>query len=894
MIRAAGVVLIVALLSGAPRYDESVHHAVVYALARLADLPQDRSSFLADASQSLDENDSTTAFSFSKLLSSGRELFDGSASLDYQRLKGGTPVRELSKFQKLRDLPHMVSGQGFHALTEHREVVERWHVERIQRAQAQGRQDLADLYFGQYLHYVADAVVHPKDPMLGHAREGHDPDRPEGEKLRIMMHLASRKIEEYKAGRLTALREADYDTLRAQPPALDARRESIAAAVENHWRPDRIDGLRAVYQKVNPLRNPIDATDPEGLLDRERAANSAHQVRKALQKITGQAEPIALRKIVLDANGDPADAPRSIEHLGIATLIAHHREFQQERERSVVRAVEWSIHAAIEKGKQGLYPWLPPKGPGGVALNPGLNLPDLGDVRQITLDPTGQVVIDAARGRFPLPEVRARSFAQILRTVAAGEVPFVTIGSEASDRPGYARVTLSPTLRGTREGALLLRADLQFKGIFAEYAFGDALDVNGPSDTLVRGFPGPGGEYLRFWITSSGLELRNDGGRLVRSRHGMRINSETYLMGEPVRDRAMEAYAANLSAQWDKLSERIWEFAAVEELALDCALAFWVRNHQVRVHEAIWLIPPSFDHTPDHVPVIVSVDRQLSIAGGVALTPEEAARAPGRMLLSAVATALDRGDQTSGTPLLRRLGIGLLVTALMVGLFALGAWGLKRALGQSVPLRSAFRIWGRLVGSWAALAIVAAPLVHGPWLSTFDRNFLAFFLVVFVPPALLPLSRKTDLLLCDRRTAWMTLAAPVTAAVLGFGTAVVTVMIVGLVPTPALEWTLTAQLAPATTVTDSCTSLIAKDRTSGPKVLPVPLSLPASSRVFELRAPVIDNAGDRVLVVPSSSPLLPVGKVQRVRWPSDRWIRPGVFHYTVDGEPPDQRPRSDE
>jgi hypothetical protein len=891
MIRVAGMVLMAFLLAGEPRYDESGHHAVVYALARLANLSQQRASLLADASQSLDENDSTTAFSFSKLLASGRELFDGSASLDYRKLKAGTPIRETATFQKLRDLPHMVSGQGLHALTEHREVVERWHVERIQWAQQQGRQALADLYFGHYLHYVADSVVHPKDPMLGHAREGHDPDRPEGEKLRIMMHLVSRKIEEYKGGSLTPLTDGDYRGLRARPPTLDAGRESIALAVENHWRPDRVDGIRAVFQKVNPWQNPIDAVDPEGLLDRERAANAAHQVRKALQKVTGQAEPIALRKIVLDANGDPPDAPRPIEHLGIATLVAHNQRFQKEREQSVLRAVEWAIHGAYEKAKDHLgVPWLPPKGPGGVALNPGLSLPDLGDVRQVTLDPTGQVVIDAARGRFALPAVRARSFAQILRTVAAGEVPFVTIGTQASDRPGFARVVLSPTLRGTREGALLLRADLQFKAIFADYSFGDALDVNGPSDTLVRGFPGMGGEWMRFWITCSGLELRSEGGRLVRSRHGMRINSETWLMGEPVRDPAMETYAAKLSAEWEKLSDRIWEFRAVEELALDCALAFWVRNHQVRVNEAIWLIPPAFDHTPDFVPIVASMDRQLSVAGGVALTPEEAARAPGRLLLSGIATALDRGDQTSGSPLLRRIGIGLGVAVAMIAVFAAGVLALWRGLDRSVSLRSAARIWALLIGSWAAIAFAAAPLVHGTWLSAFDRNFLAFLLVLSLPPTLLRfLCNKAN-----RRTVLLGYGAPVSAGALGFGLAVVTVLIVGLVPTPALEWVLTAQLVPANTVTDSCASAIGKDQASRPKFIPLPRSLPLSVRVFEHQAPKIESAGDRVLRLPSGDPSLPVGELQRVRWPSERWIRPGVYHYTVDGEPPDQRRRSAE
>lgn len=896
MIKLAGLAAVLLLPDPGRRYDESGHHAVVYALARLGDFSPADASLLADASQSLDENDATTAFSMSKLLASARPLLDA-AAFD---LKHGTS----SSLAALRDLPHMISGQGMHALTGHREAVERWHVARIEKARSAGREDMAKLYFGQYLHFVADAVVHPKDPFLGHVEKGHDPDRPEGEKLRLMMTLVSRKMAEFKTGSLTPLQDRDY----AVSPALDSKREAIAAAVESHWRPDATDGLRAVFQKVRPWSNPLDALDPEGLLERERAATAAVYVRRALQTFTGQAEPIHLTRIKLDENGEleeeahgiQPNATRPIDALGLSTLASYSESFREEREASVRRAMKRAFNTGVELA---MTPpgWALPLGPGGVALKPGFSLPDVGDVRQITLGQNGEVVLDTSSGRFPIEGVRPRSLATLLRTVAAGEVPFVSIGTEPSGRPGYAAVTLAPSLRGTREGALLYRADLQFKAIFADYPFGDSLDLNVPTDKIARGFPGIGGEFTRFWITCSGVALENQGGRLSRSRHGMRINSETWLMGEPVPDPAMEAYAARLSSEWEALRERIWEFRAVEELALECALAFWVRDRRVRVNEVVWLLPPVFEHTPEHAPLVAVQDRQLRIAGGVTLTPEERARAPGRMLLFQMAGRLDRGEQAASNPTLYGVLLGACVVAAMAAFFLASAalfWLSLRLAAPDASFRGAMKLWACLTGAYAGLALVAAPFIRGDGTAMFDRNFAAFLLVVLAPPTLLwglvyalpakfgPWAKG----LRERGRAWLpalgSLGAPPTAGLLGLGLALLTIAIVGVVPSPGLEWVLTAQLVPGDMVSESFLCGIGRPGSPDGGILPVPRSLAQSLRKFEHRVSVPERPGDPVIRSASADPMMPWLELKHVSWPGTTWIRPGLHHYTPDGRPP--------
>jgi hypothetical protein len=902
MLRLAGLAALLLFPGPGRRYDESGHHAVVYALARLGDFNPADASLLADASQSLDENDSTTAFSISKLLASARPLLDA-AVFD---AKHGTS----SSLAALRDLPHMVSGQGMHALTEHRETVERWHVARIEKARASGREDMAKLYLGQYLHFVADAVVHPKDPFLGHVEQAHDPDRPEGVKLRLMMTLVSRKIREFKEpekyGKLTPLRDGDY----AVSPALDTKHEAIAAAVESHWRPDAADGLRAVFQKVRPWSNPLDALDPEGLLERERAATAAIYVRRALQTFTGKAEPIHLTRIKLDADGELREEAhgikpnelRPIEAIGLSTLASYSESFQEERAASVRHAMRRAFTKGAEAAETALG-WSLPLGPGGVALKPGFRMPDVGDVRQITLGQNGEVVIDTSSGRFPLDGVRPRSLATILRTVAAGEVPFVSIGTEPSLRPGFAAVTLSPSLRGTREGALLYRADLQFKALFADYPFGDTLDLNVPTDAIARGFPGMGGESMRFWITCSGIELENQGGRLVRSTHGMKINSETLLIGEPVPDPTMEAYAARLTSEWETLTKKVWEFSAVEELALECALAFWVRDQRVRVNEVIWLLPAVFDHTPDHAPLVAVHDRQLQVTGGVTLTPEEHARAPGRMLLFRMANTLDRGEQGASSPVLHRALMGLVIGAALAGFFLASAGLFWLSLRFAVPhatFRGAVLLWTCVTTAYAGLALLAAVFIRGDWIAMFDRNFVAFLLVVLAPPTLLwslvhaiqeklgPWAKD----LRERGRAWLptlcSFGVPATAGLMGFGLAMLTITVVGVIPSPGLEWVLTAQLAPGDMISESFLCGIGRPGASDGGILPVPRSLVQSLREFKHHVSRLENPGEPEIHSSEPHPMMPWQDLKRVSWPGTVWIRPGVHHYTPDGRPPYQ------
>jgi len=276
----------------------------------------------------------------------------------------------------------------------------------------------------------------------------------------------------------------------------------------------------------------------------------------------------------------------------------------------------------------------------------------------------------------------------------AGEIPFITIGSEPSDREGHARVTYAPSLWGTREGSILYRADIQFKAIFARYPLGIDHRLNTAADTLVTGYPGPGGEMTRLWITSSSMRLALGGGGLRLDRHGMKIFGETTLMGEVVRDDELDRYARKLTDRWDEIAGALPEFRAVQGLALATALAFWVRDHRVPVNEAIWTIPDRDGCTPAYVPVVAYIAEGQGIAGGVALTPEVRGTAEGRQFFHHFAGLVDARQQEGGSAwgpclLLGVLAAGaaaavILATAALAWLamrWALRGTGRRRASG---------------------------------------------------------------------------------------------------------------------------------------------------------------------------------------------------------------------
>lgn len=96
-----------AAASNVSAYDPTtVHFGITYALARMAGFSDEESALIDDASRSVDENNSTTAFSYSLLLHESAGALQDDDKLDY-----------------LRNLPHPTSGQLFHALSSNRDAV---------------------------------------------------------------------------------------------------------------------------------------------------------------------------------------------------------------------------------------------------------------------------------------------------------------------------------------------------------------------------------------------------------------------------------------------------------------------------------------------------------------------------------------------------------------------------------------------------------------------------------------------------------------------------------------------------------------------------------------------------------------------------------------------------
>ena len=130
---------------------------------------------------------------------------------------GGLIYQELSDLRSgaksLDRLPHMISGQIYHALSGSK--VSRNCGRGAPEADLPGprsekkaakvsekQESLALVYLGEYLHFLADTVVHPDDPLLGHSGRGHDPDRGDRhpQAVRTATFLISRQLGLYKKG----------------------------------------------------------------------------------------------------------------------------------------------------------------------------------------------------------------------------------------------------------------------------------------------------------------------------------------------------------------------------------------------------------------------------------------------------------------------------------------------------------------------------------------------------------------------------------------------------------------------------------------------------------------------------------------------------------------------
>ncbi len=617
-------------------------------------------------------------------------------------------------------------------------------------------------------------------------------------------------------------------------------------------------------------------------------------------------------KLSVSRSSDP-NAPQGVDPT--ARLIADwYREGNIERILDRGRALTSWLTSGIEGDLD--FPLEPiveavralPLSLGGIALDPGLDLPTMGEVTELTLDQDAwRVVAVTDEGRFPIETLDPQSFALIHRMVLAGQIPYITIGSEPSDREGFARVTYSPDLIETREGSILYRADTQFKAILAGYPLGDAYQLNRPDDPLISGFPGVGGDSLRFWITSSDFALGLDAGRLVPMRHGMRILSETILRGKVVRDPELEAYAARLTRDWDEIAGSLPEFRAVEDLALATALAFWVEKQDVTVSTELEKLPPRLAYTPEYAPVVAGYGRTMGIAGGIALTPENKAAEAGRMFVFDAASAMNVMEQGGlGRAATRSLfvitSMVLLALLLLAGggaLWLLSRLGLRGTWGR-LRLRAAVKLWMWLTLCHFVIVLLLTPLTHAAWLSAFDQDLIAFLGTIVAVPAIMfgasglggedlgyiwtymkdrPFSRFAMLL-------FGSVGGPLSTGLAGSLTALITIGIFGAVPSPSMETFLTLQLAPADMLSQATViGFVDESAENGRRIVPMPYSLAEALQLPYERVQQTPPRED-VLDVGVRIPFLPGDRLQRVRWPDEVDPPDETEHFTIDGRPP--------
>lgn len=923
-------------------FDRVVHYDVVYAVAIANGFSKHDATVIARASQSLDDNNSTTAFSWTLL---GQEA-----------ISKGSPS----------ELQHMRSGQVFHALTEDRDQVERAHIARIEEALRDPNvtKDRQLLYLGEYLHFVADVVVHPTNPLFGHFFKGELPDHAEfqtsehpamtkvfqltPDSLPIVTALLNDKIKAFKADQasggaspaLTPTRPDQIDhapqTIDADDPSKDALLRKVDAAVVDSWTKTYTN--ESVSETVSTLK--ADAQAYFGEDDKARQARAASEIARTLKQAGyeytvyhgdqpptdaspapghayesySEKERVAEHSAIpLNSNGEPIGdyaaqqfgAPPA-NNKPFADTVAADTSLKTEREnvtltqefRAAADASTTQVkhdlgldipESVIDAERKGAA-WVPPSSPGGIALDPRLELPldDLGHPEKIETDGIS-IFLVTDTGRYRFDDVSVRSFATIARTIAIGQIPYLSIGSEASDRPGYARVTYAPALQGTVEGHALYDADIQFKTIFAKLPLSNQPAAQSIAP-LFADFPGAGGDFVRFWITSSNVVLLRDGDRLVTANPGMRINSETRLNFATRTDPEMDAYTAKLTDHWADLARALPAFRAVQRLALTTAIVFWARDHGVAIDPVILMVPPETSLTPDYAPLVGALDTNFVIAGGVALTPEDRETALGHVFLSEIGMLLNR--EGADFPLwLARIVLGFAGLAISVLALVLPGFLLWRIAGVST-FRHAVAVWAGVCVAQIVIVAFLGTLILGDALSFFDRNFLALLSTVVLFPVLLFagskrwLNARFDTQPWRRRGALaLGLFGPLIAGSLGLGIACATIAATGPVPSPALNRILTAEVSPYEAFGEGLATMAFAPGARTGYIVPVPRSLMETQRPDFILHHFSGDAAD-VINPSTGSPFFPAAPLKKIEWAGDRTRVPGVTHYSVDGNPP--------
>ncbi len=745
-------------------YDEAGHYAVVYAIARTCGYSVEESSLIANASQSLDDNDATTAFSFTKLWDDKKNALDPN------------------------NFSYLKNGQVFHSLAndDNRALVEQKHIERImalggsvntegmtyqEQVLQRDKRNLSLIYLGQYLHLVADEIVHPRSTTpFGHGGEGHEPDHPENdpEKLAKMMLIVKEKLEAFKTNDLKPTTASDlaYDhdinelTYNIKlPPEL----KKIGDAVISTWHPSSEENAARVLKKlgngeifeelinngkvsasstINGISGLFDYT---AVYDKEKEAMITTKLRQVLGQMDlpggtdDKQENLVHQKIILDENGNPSGDPiynkLTVEfnvNNSFNKEVASLPWVVEERNRAYTEDRFFEYVGGLLKGLA--------SGPGGVALDPNLVINgEIGEPQEITISEQG-IILVTSTGKYLLEGVSVRSFATILNTISNGEIPFITIGSLISNKPGYQRVIYSPSLIGTQEGNTLYRADIQFKALLMSYPFGKGHKLNGREDPFFSSYPGQGGEGTRFWITSQDIEADLHGDHLVVSYSGMRINSETTLQGCVTRDPELEEFAERLTSNWDRISADLPEFKEVEKLAFITSFVIWARNNHVKIDPLFWNISPKGDYTPTHVATILNTENMMY--GGVSLTPEDKDQGLAHGFQWSIISKLDHYRSAYGPGWGKFIFFS--ITVLIISCILLGFtflfwlftnWSLKNT-GKKINYSSLFKFILRIILLYSLLLFLFSPITFGDMLSNFDKRFIAFFTVFISAPVI--------------------------------------------------------------------------------------------------------------------------------------------------------------
>ena len=701
-------------------YDEAGHHAIVYAIARTAGYSVKDAALIADASQSLDDNDATTAFSFSK-------LWDDFKS-------HGVNYKEYS---------YVKNGQAFHALasTSNRQLIEKMQIERMNELERSGmdatkKQRLKLIFLGEYLHFVADEVVHPASTTFsGHAWEVHTPDRPESDeqKLKKMMLTVQDKLIDYKKnGTISAVTNWEkIDQKVKETTQLPDQLQKIEKVILDTWKPDAVENLS------KPGGSIIDYTSN---YDNEKEASIIAKLRNELvnMNLPGK-EKMELpphQKLFLNANGNPPDI-NDLQYVEYdfnrrACAIA---DVQYERDR----IIENELVTDAEKLNKFMLESI-----GGIALDPNLEIKgDIGKPIKISLSENGIILI-TSKGQFILDNINPQSFATIMRTVAAGQIPYISIGTVPSDKNGYARVSYASTLEGTWEGNMLYRADIQFKAVFANYPFGTGYALNRPGDPLFGGFPGFGGESLRFWIASNGIVINAADGHLKMERSGMQILSETMLQKQVTEDSKMNVYTRHLTDNWDEITKQLPEFKEVEKLALVTALVNWVKKNKIPIDDILWFIKPRGAYTPEYSSYILTKNQEtpIDITGGVTLMPEFKDKGLAYNIQFGIIKKINDYENKFGKGWGRFIFSAIAVCMLALCIFIpsfifmlLANWALRPA-AKRITFKIAIKNTSILLLSAAALTFIISPLTFGNSISDFDKKLLALLFTVVACPVL--------------------------------------------------------------------------------------------------------------------------------------------------------------